>query len=124
MSELQRLESMGVVLLKAPITQWAVDREGRIVLDQGSSVDLKTFQVETRTAFSIDALVTEAANDGHTLFLYPNGHSPYWEERHCCRGEWVTVNRQVRCFMAKAIGGSEPISAGASGSDRRLLLAI
>ena len=124
MSELQRLESMGVVLLKAPATQWAVDREGRFVLGKGSPVDLKGFHVETRDCFSIDALVTEAAKDGRTLFLYPNGHSPYWDEKHSYRGECVTVNRRVRCFMAKTTEGSKHINAGPSGSDRRLLLAM
>ena len=124
MSELERLESMGVVLLKAPATQWAVDREGRVVLGKGSPVDLKTFHVLTGRCFSIDALVTSAKKDGLTLFLYPNDHSPYWEEKHFHFGEWVTVNKQVRYFMTKAVRGPMPISAGPSGSDRRLLLAI
>ena len=124
MSELERLESMGVMLLNAPATQWPVDRESRIVLDKGSPVDLKTFHVQTVKSFSIDALVTSVKKDGLTLFLYPNGHSPYWEEEHVHSGDWVSVNRQVRCFMAKAVGGPEPISAEANGSDRRLLLAI
>ena len=124
MSELERLKSMGVVLLDFPGIQWPVDREGRIVLGKGSPVDLKAFHVETRTAFSIDALVTSAKKDGLTLFLYPNGHSPYWNEEHVHSGDWVTVNRQVRYFMAKAVGGPEAISTEASGSDRRLLFAI
>ena len=124
MSEIERFESMGVVMLDAPVSQWLVDRDGRIVLDKGSPVDLKTFHVQTRTAFSIDALVTEAAKDGHTLFLYPNGHSPYWDEKHSYRGEWVTVNRRVRCFMAKTTRRPGHITAVSDGSDRRLLLAI
>jgi hypothetical protein len=124
MSELERLESMGVVMLKAPATQWPVDREGRIVLGKGSPVDLKTLHVETRECFSIEALATEAAKDGRTLFLYPNGHSPYWEEKHSHRGEWVTVTRRVRYFMAKTTEGSKHINAAPSGSDRRLLLAM
>lgn len=115
---------MGVVLLNAPVTQWAVDRKGRIVLDQGSPVDLKTFHVQTVKSFSIDALVTSAKKDGLILFLYPNGHSPYWEEEDVHSGEWVTVNRQVRCFTAKTTEGSKHINAGPSGSDRRLLLAM
>ena len=124
MSELERLESMGVVLLNAPATQWPVDREGRIVLDKGSPVDRKPFYVVTRECSSIDALVTSAKKDGLTLFLYPNGHSPYWGEKHVHSGDWVTVNKQVRYFMAKAVGGPEAISTEASGSDRRLLFAI
>jgi len=115
---------MGVVLLDFPITQWPVDRDGRIVLGKGSPVDLHAFHVVTRECSSIDALVTEAVKDGHTLFIFPNGHSPYWGEEHVHSGDWVTVNRQVRCFMAKAVGGPEPIIGEASGSDRRLLLAI
>jgi hypothetical protein len=115
---------MGVVLLNAPATQWPVDREGRIVLGQGSPVDLNVFHVETRRCFSIGALVTSAKKDGRTLFLYPNGHSPYWKEEHVHSGEWVTVNRQVRCFTAKTTEGSKHINDGPSGSDRRLLLAM
>lgn len=124
MSELERLESMGVVLLKAPVAQRPVDQEGRIVLDKGSPVDLKTFHVQTVKSFSIDALVTSAKKDDLTLFLYPNGHSPYWEEEHVHNGEWVTVNRRVRCFMAKTTERSKHINDGPSGSDQRLLLAM
>ena len=115
---------MGVVLLDCLATQWPVDRDGRIVLDKGSPVDRKPFYVVTRECSSIDALVTSAKKDGLTLFLYPNGHSPYWNEEHVHSGDRVTVNRLVRCFMAKAVGGPEPISTEANGSDRRLLLAI
>lgn len=124
MSELERLESMGVVLLNAPATQWAIDRKGRIVLGQGSPVDLKGFYVETRKCFSIDSLVTEAAKKGCTLFLYPNGHSPYWDEKHIHRGESVTVNRRVRCFMAKTTERPEHINTGSNSPDRRLLFAM
>jgi len=115
---------MGVVLLDTPVSRCMVDQEGRIVLGKGSPVDQKTFHVQTMKAFSIDALVTSAKKDGLTLFLYPNGHSPYWNEEHVHSGDRVTVNRLVRCFMAKAVGGPEPISTEANGSDRRLLLAI
>jgi len=68
--------------------------------------------------------VTSAKKEGLTLFLYLNGHSPYWEEEHIHNGEWVTVNRQVRCFTAKTTEGSKHINDRPIGSDRRLLLAI